>query len=131
MIGDSGGNQQGMEAVAARLNEAWAELPARVHFVKAFYNPGWEATENFTRTELGVDQTRKDGYHDDIWVTAMMMVTDPVQVRFEERVRADRASINGVSITPLEDTVALGQKMIEFRAALTVDAIRSAIAGQR
>lgn len=131
MIGDSGGNQQGMENIAGKLNEAWAELPARVHFIKAFYDPGWEATEDFTRTELGVDETRKDGYHDDIWVTAMMMVTDPAQVRFEERVRADRASINGVPITPLEDTVALGQQMIEFRAGLTVDAIRSAIARQQ
>ncbi|WOJ94346.1 creatininase family protein [Congregibacter variabilis] len=130
MIGDSGGNQKGMQTVAAKLNESWAEQPVRVHFIKAFYKPGWEATENFTRTELGVEQTRKDGYHDDIWVTAMMMVTDPAQVRFEERVRADRASINGVPITPLEDTVALGQQMIEFRAALTVDAIISAIAGQ-
>ncbi|EED33168.1 creatininase [gamma proteobacterium NOR5-3] len=128
MIGDSGGNQRGMDAVAARLNKQWEELPTRVHFVKEFYSPGWEATENFTRTELGVDETRKDGYHDDIWVTAMMMVTDPAQVRFEERVRAGRASINGVPIAPLKDTVELGRKMIAFRARLTADAIRHAIA---
>jgi creatinine amidohydrolase/Fe(II)-dependent formamide hydrolase-like protein len=127
MIGDSGGNQRGMQAVAAKLNERWAELPVRAHFVKEFYSPGWDAVEKFTTTELGVEETRKDGYHDDIWVTAMMMVTDPTQVRFEERVLAGRASINGVPITPLEDAVELGRQMIGFRADLTAEAIRSAI----
>ena len=68
-----------------------------------------------------------DGYHDDIWVTAMMMVTDPEQVRFNQRVDAGLASINGVAITPLAEIVQLGQQMIEFRAQFTADAIRAAI----
>ncbi|WOJ95646.1 creatininase family protein [Congregibacter brevis] len=131
MIGDSGGNQRGMAAVAEKLNQRWGASPTRFHFVKEFYSPGWEATENYTREVLGVDETRKDGHHDDIWVTAMMMVTDPAQVRFEERVAADLASINGVEITPLEDTVALGQQMIAFRAELTSEAIRAAIEASR
>ncbi|WP_439107397.1 creatininase family protein [Congregibacter sp.] len=131
MIGDSGGNQRGMEAVAARLNERWAGSSTRLHFVREFYDPGWEATENYTREVLGVSESRKDGYHDDIWVTAMMMVTDPAQVRFEERVAADLASINGVPITPLEDTVALGKQMIDFRAQLTADAISQRIKSAR
>jgi creatinine amidohydrolase/Fe(II)-dependent formamide hydrolase-like protein len=126
-IGDSGGNQQGMANVAASLNQRWRDETVRAHFIKDFYSPGWEATEEFTRTALGVDETRRDGYHDDIWVTAMMMVTDPAQVRFEQRVAAGLASINGVEITPLEKTVALGEAMIEFRAGLTADAIRTAI----
>lgn len=131
MIGDSGGNQRGMAAVATKLNQRWGASPTRFHFVKEFYSPGWEATENYTREVLGVDETRKDGHHDDIWVTAMMMVTDPAQVRFEERVAADLASINGVAITPLDDTVALGEQMIAFRAELTAEAIRGAIEASR
>jgi len=75
-----------------------------------------------------VRETRHDGYHDDIWVTAMMMVTDPAQVRFDERVDAGLASINGVALEPLADTVALGRAMIAFRARFTADAIRRAIA---
>ncbi|MDP5054168.1 MAG: creatininase family protein [Congregibacter sp.] len=131
MIGDSGGNQRGMQNVAVKLNTQWAASTTRVHFIEAFYSPGWEATENFSRDELGLDQTRDDGYHDDIWVTAMMMVTDPHQVRFDERVAAGLASINGVPITPLPEAVALGQKMIGFRAQLTAEAIREAIAAKR
>ncbi|MEE4302101.1 MAG: creatininase family protein, partial [Pseudomonadales bacterium] len=128
MIGDSGGNQRGMANVAERLNERWAGSGVRAHFVREFYDPGWVATEEYTAEVLGVAETRRDGHHDDIWVTAMMMVTDPDQVRFSERVDAGLASINGVPITPLADTVALGRRMIEFRAGLAADAIRSAIA---
>lgn len=127
MIGDSGGNQRGMAAATTKLNTRWAATGARFHFIEDFYNPGWEATENYTRTILGVDQTRDDGYHDDIWVTAMMMATDPDQVRFDERVAAGLASINGVAITPLSDAVKLGRKMLAFRAQLTVDAINQSL----
>lgn len=128
MIGDSGGNQAGMQNVAARLNERWVNTGTRAHFAREFYDPGWELTERYTEDELGVAETRSDGHHDDIWVTAMMMVTDPVQVRFEQRVDAGLAAINGVSIMPLNETVELGRKMIEFRATLTANAIREAIA---
>jgi creatinine amidohydrolase/Fe(II)-dependent formamide hydrolase-like protein len=128
MIGDSGGNQRGMASVADRLNAGWTGTGTRVHFVREYYDPGWEATERYTEQVLGVAETRRDGYHDDIWVTAMMMVVDPDLVRFDERVAAGRASINGVKLTPLAETVALGRRMIAFRAALTADAIREAIA---
>jgi len=128
LIGDSGGNQVGMAAVAGRLGAAWAGSGTAIHFVREYYDPGWTATEDYTRETLGVRETRHDGYHDDIWVTAMMMVTDPAQVRFDERVDAGLASINGVALEPLADTVALGRAMIAFRARFTADAIRRAIA---
>lgn len=59
----------------------------------------------------------------------MMMVVDPRHARYEERLAADLASINSVSIAPAEQTIELGRRMIEFRAAMTAEAIREAIAG--
>ncbi|MEM9208382.1 MAG: creatininase family protein [Pseudomonadota bacterium] len=131
MIGDSGGNQRGMQVVADQLNERWRSQPVRAHFIRDFYSPGWEDTERYTEQSLGVSEGAHDGYHDDIWVTAMMAVTDPEQIRFRERVAADLASINGVSLEPLSATVELGQKMIEFRARYTAEAIRAAIDEQQ
>ncbi|MEM6709678.1 MAG: creatininase family protein [Pseudomonadota bacterium] len=128
LIGDSGGNQRGMKNVADALNTVWAKEPTRAHFIRAYYSPGWEATEQYTAETLGVRETRSDGYHDDIWVTAMMMVIDPGQVRHAQRLDKGLASINGVSIEDVEATVALGKKMIEFRAGLTAEAIRESIA---
>ena len=127
LIGDSGGNQRGMAAVAEDLHKRWAGSGVAAHFVIEFYTPGWEETEKYTEEVLGVAESKNDGYHDDIWVTAMMMVTDPSSVRYHERVTADLASINGVPITPMEDAIELGKKMVAFRATYTANAIRAAI----
>ena len=127
LIGDSGGNQSGMANVAATLSELWSNEITRIHFAKEFYDPGWEATEQYTERELGIAESRHDGYHDDIWVTAMMMATDPEQVRYRQRVEAGLASINGIAIEPLDEAVQLGRKMIEFRAGFTAEAIRGVV----
>ena len=127
LIGDSGGNQRGMQAVSDRLNDRWADSGVRAHFIRAFYSPGWENTEKYTEEVLGAKQTKNDGHHDDMWVTAMMMVTDPTSVRYEERVDAGLASINGFDISDLEKTAELGRQMVEYRATTTADAIRESI----
>ena len=127
LIGDSGGNQRGMQAVAQSLNERWVGTGTGAHFIREFYDPGWEETEDYTANVLGVAESQNDGHHDDIWVTAMMMITAPEEVRYEQRVDAGLASINGVNLQPLEATVELGRKMMAFRAALTAEAIRNAI----
>jgi creatinine amidohydrolase/Fe(II)-dependent formamide hydrolase-like protein len=51
-IGDSGGNQSGMGAVASQLNRRWRGSGTAAHFVREYYDPGWEATEEFTRDVL-------------------------------------------------------------------------------
>ena len=127
LIGDSGGNQNGMEAVAQRLNERWSGTGTRAHFIREYYDPGWEATERYTAEVLGIDETQNDGHHDDFWVTALMTITAPEQVRYDQRVEAGLASINGVDLRPIEATVELGRRMNAFRAALTVEAIRNSL----
>jgi creatinine amidohydrolase/Fe(II)-dependent formamide hydrolase-like protein len=127
-IGDSGGNQTGMAEAAAALNERWAGTGRTAHFVREFYTPGWEETERYTEEVLGIAETGSDGYHDDIWVTAFMAVVDPVTIRWDQRVDAGLASINGVSLVPLQRTIELGERIVDFRAGYAADAIREAIA---
>jgi creatinine amidohydrolase len=123
-IGDSGGNQAGMAAAAAALNERWGET--RAHHIAGYYdNAGVMARMN----ELGVEEGSSDGYHDTYWLTAMQMTVDPSTVRYDERVAAGKATINGVSIAPMEETVALGQQLMEWRNHKTVQLIREAIGG--
>lgn len=131
LIGDSGGNQRGMERVAATLNDRWAGTDRRAHFVREFYTPGWEETERYTEEVLGIGEGEHDGYHDDIWVTAFMAVVDPETVRFDQRVDAGLASINGVSLVPLQKTIDLGERIVEFRSEYTARAVREAIEGAR
>jgi len=124
LIGDSGGNQSGLEKTAAALNAEWTD--AKAHFIGAFYEPGWTDTEAFAAEVLGVEEARSDGLHDDIYVTAMMAAADPRSVRHAERVEAGLASINGVDISDIERTADLGRRMIAFRAAGTAAAVRAA-----
>ena len=123
-IGDSGGNQTGMAAAAAALNERWGETKA--HHIAGYYdNAGVVARMN----ELGVEEGPSDGYHDTYWLTSMQMTVDPSSVRYDERVAAGKATINGVSIAPMEETIALGEQLMEWRNKKTVELIREAIAG--
>lgn len=123
-IGDSGGNQAGMAAAAAALNERWGE--AKAHHIAGYYdNAGVVARMN----ELGVEEGPSDGYHDTYWLTALQMTVDPSTVRYDQRVAAGMATINGVSITPKEETIALGEQLMEWRNSKTVELIRAAVAG--
>jgi creatinine amidohydrolase len=124
LIGDSGGNQDGMKTVAAKLNEKWAASKTRVHFVGEYYNHSavdkWLAKEGIKQVD--------EGFHDDFAITAQMMVVNPTYVRAKQRQAAGNFKINGVELAPVDKTIEWGRKIVDFRADLTVKAIRSAIA---
>ncbi len=122
-IGDSGGNQRGMEAVTALLNERWSDADA--HFIPEFYT--YRAVFEYMESELGISEGESDGFHDDFVITSIMAVDDPTSVRYEQRVAAGKASINGLSIEDLEHTVEIGKKLLQFRVDTTVKAINASI----
>jgi creatinine amidohydrolase len=123
-IGDSGGNQDGMKEVAATLNAAWTDGRTRVHFIPEYYD--YPGVQKWLETQ-GVKQTN-EGHHDDFQITAEMMVVDPASVRLQERIAAGKASINGVPIAPAEKAIEWGKKIVDYRAEITVKAIRERIA---
>ena len=122
-IGDSGGNQSGMEAVAARLNDDWDG--AEAHYVPEFYR--YREVFEWMEAELGIAEPTNDGIHDDFVITSIMMTNDPTTVRWQQRVDAGLASINGLSIADKDATVETGRKLLQFRVDRTVAAIREAI----
>ena len=109
-IGDSGGNQRGMETVAGELNQRWRGTGSRAHFIPEFYDI--EGTTDFMRDELGIEEGESDGFHDFYWITVQQMVTDPATVRYDERVDAGLAHINGLSIAPMEESVEVGRRIL-------------------
>ena len=123
-IGDSGGNQGGMAAVATALNERWRGS-ARAHFVPEFYR--YREVFEYMESELGISEPTNDGIHDDFVITSIMTTEDPESVRHAQRVAAGKASINGVSIEDLEATIEIGRKLLQFRVDRTVEAIQAAI----
>ena len=119
-IGDSGGNQTGMEAVASRLNAEWGSNKAL--FIGEFYDNA--GVQKHMEDTFGIVE-ESQGWHDNYWLTAMQASVDPETVRYEQRVRAGNASINGVSLTPLGNTIAVGEELLKWRIDQTVRVIQS------
>lgn len=128
-IGDSGGNQRGMESVADALNAAWGG-DARAHFIGEYYRspPG---SRNVLR-ELGVtsQDDPDDGLHDGAGITLNMMLDDPESVRWAARVATGQAVINGVSIANLTQSLAWAEEVAAARSERTADLIRDRIGGR-
>lgn len=124
LIGDSGGNQDGLKAVTEKLSKKWTDGKTKIVYIPEYYNYG-----NLGKwlEEQGIKQG-DEGLHDDFGMTAMMMSVDPKSVRTEQRIKANKFRINGVELAPQEKTVAIGKKIIDYRADTAVKAIRAALA---
>ena len=73
---------------------------------------------------------KSDNMHDDPVITLNMFIDDPNSVRYDERVKAGKATIDGVSIADRAKATDLAKKIVEFRADHTVAAINKAIAAK-
>ena len=59
------------------------------------------------------------------------MAYDPKAVRLEQRIAANKTTINGISIVPKEKTIAFGKKVVDWRANIAVEAIKKALAAKQ
>jgi creatinine amidohydrolase/Fe(II)-dependent formamide hydrolase-like protein len=137
LIGDSGGGEQlGMQAVSDRLNAQWRGRPAHVYYIPEYYTEDrWNC--EFMKNELGIVQkpdecsATRDLYHDSYEYEAMVATTDPTRIRPAQRIKAGLFEINGVNMAPIEKTIANGLLMVDYRADLTVRAIKKAMESRR
>jgi creatinine amidohydrolase len=123
LLGDSGGNQDGMKAVAERLNAKWEGGKTRVHFVPEYYD--YEAVDQWL-AQQGIKEVG-EGLHDSFAISAQLAAIDPVLIRAKQRQAAGKFSINGVALAPLEKTAEWGRKIIDYRVEAPVKAIRKAV----
>ena len=126
LFGDSGGNQNGQRAVADSLTALWKGSPVVAH-VQEYYD---YARVSEHMKSKGLVSGTSDGLHDDPVITLNMLMDDPNSVRYDDRVRAGLARIDGVSIADRAQAAAWGQEIVDFRAEFTVEAIRKAIANK-
>src|SRR5262249_58301407 len=124
LSGDRGGNQKGMEAVANDLNAKWPGGRTKVYYIREYYD--YPDVARWLEAQ-GIRQT-PEGLHDDFAITAQMAAVDPNSVRAAERIKAGRFRINGVELAPLEKTAAWGRKIADYRAEITIAALRRAMA---
>ena len=125
-IGDSGPNQEGQTAVAAKLNREWASLNTRVHAIPGYYrsDPEGDAAIMMAR---GIKK-EQIGNHADPRDTSQMMAVDPTMVRNSKIVAADGK--NGIQGDPRGSSAEIGHALIDKNMARTVDLIRQSIAAR-
>jgi len=127
LIGDSGGNQPVMRTVARELSAKWAAGKTKIHYIAEYYDyPGAAA---FADRTLGWKQV-DEGHHDDPVISSIMMTVDPSTVRIQQRIARQKASINGIPLAPIDHAIAAGKRIVDYRADVTVAAIRKAVGAQ-
>ena len=125
LLGDSGGNQDGMKAVAERLSSQWRGGKTKVHFIGSFYD--YTGLTKWVEDQ-GVKQVSED-IHDDFVITTQMLAVDPTTVRMKQRIAANKFTINGVALAPAAKSIEWGKKIIDHRADLAAQEIRRVTGG--
>jgi creatinine amidohydrolase len=112
LLGDHGGYQSNLAAVADRLNHRWASTPARAHFIAGYY--------------------RESGGHADLDDTSLMLATDPSMVRLRCLRSAPRpdASDGVYGADPRAASAERGRAAADAQVAAAVRAIRRATAAR-
>jgi creatinine amidohydrolase/Fe(II)-dependent formamide hydrolase-like protein len=131
LVADSGGNPPGLIDVANELNATWKGAPARVFYLPEYYDEDrW--SYDYMKKTLGITQipdvqsaTRWD-IHDDYHYEALVAVQDPKLVHAEQRIKAKKFSIYGVEIGSVAKLVENGKKLADYRATITLNALKKA-----
>ena len=127
LLGDSGSNQPGQRAVAARLNRQWAATPVRVHAIDDYYRAGTQGFRDILRARGYGDA--EIGGHAGLADTSLMLAIDPRLVRVDRLARSPEASTtDGVEGDPRASSAELGRLGVEVIVSRTVQAIQKAIA---
>ena len=124
-LGDHGGYQHNLQAVAARLNREWAKTPARAYAVAEYYAaadtqyPKLLASQGFPAAEIGTHAGLAD--------TSLMLALDPGLVRVDKlAAAADAGAAGGALGDPRRANAGLGQAGVDAIVGASVDAIRRA-----
>lgn len=130
LVGDSGGNQAGMRRVAA----LWKGKTSRVHYIADYYDRdpwSFEFLKSKGIVQGPVAAASRNGIHDDVYFEAQLAALEPEWIRAEQRRKVGLLSLHGVKLEPIEKTAELGRQLAEYRAGITVEAIRKAMANGR
>ena len=127
-IGDSGSNQRMLTGVADELKAAWRGEDVLVAHIPEYYNYG--DVLRYQNEVLGKVELNKDldGYHDDYYISSIIMNDSPDHIRLPQRQAVNLDHINSLHIDEAEG-LEIGRKITQFRADVTAAAIERLRAG--
>ena len=123
LIGDSGGNQNGMKAAADQLNAAWQNTGARALFIGDYYTKS--AAD--IRTYLGgLGFSLNDiGSHAGMVDTSELLFVNPALVRRDRLAPGGGSPDSGVNGDPTKATAALGKALVQIKIDNALAQIRA------
>jgi creatinine amidohydrolase/Fe(II)-dependent formamide hydrolase-like protein len=133
LLGDHGGYQGSLKAVAERLNRKWASPPAAARAHALYIGEYYQAVETTFNQELRTRGYGADiGTHADLNDTSLMLAVDPSMVRFQELQAAPKpdASAGVYGGDPRRASAALGRLGADAQVSAAVQAVRRARARQ-
>jgi creatinine amidohydrolase/Fe(II)-dependent formamide hydrolase-like protein len=127
LIGDSGGNQNGMKAAADQLNVAFASTGGRALFIGDYYTK----SSADIRTYLGGLGFSLDaiGSHAGMVDTSELLFVNPALVRRERLAPSGGSADSGVSGDPTKATADLGKKLVQIKIDNALAQIRAGLVG--
>ena len=113
-IGDSGGNQAGMVAVAKALNEAWKDAGTKVYALTDYYEGGREHYRAWMEAAFGYDDATV-GAHAGVSDTSQMLYVHPNGIRKDRIQPWGGPADSGVSGDPMKATAEIGRMGIAYK----------------
>jgi creatinine amidohydrolase/Fe(II)-dependent formamide hydrolase-like protein len=131
LIGDSGGNQQGMKAVADKLNadSSFKASGVRLHFIGDYYTKAHAEQNNWLADTLKIMPRAEIGSHANIMDTSELMYIHPELVKTDRYGIANQA--NGVSGDPSKSSKEIGKHLLDSKVRLALAQIRQSMEAPR
>jgi len=114
LIGDSGGNQPGLAAVADALNREWAGSGVRVYALVDYYQQGRVLIRDYLLRTFGWD-ARTVGSHAGTTDTSQLLYVYPAGVRLDRLAPSGGSPDSGVNGDPTKATAEIGRVAIDFK----------------
>jgi creatinine amidohydrolase len=128
IVGDNGGNQNGIRAVATKLNGEWAGSGVTVYPLTDYYDRGQDYTRIWLQAQYGYEMS-EIGTHAGITDTSAMMYVFPNGIRRDMIVENPG---DGVSGNPTRARADIGNMVVNFKVLATLaqyESLKSAAAG--
>lgn len=126
LIGDSGGNQEGMNAVSTKLNEEWKGTGVRLHFIGDYYGKAHAAREAWIIDTAKLISRDSIGNHANILDTSELLFIHPELVKTDRYSQATPA--NGSTGSPRKATKEVGKKSLDVKISFALAQIRASMA---
>jgi creatinine amidohydrolase/Fe(II)-dependent formamide hydrolase-like protein len=123
-IGDSGGNQGGIRAVAEKLNAEWKDQGVKVFPLTDYYEGGREHYRAWLLAAYGYDD-QVIGSHAGISDTSQLLHVKPAAVRKDQIKPWGGPQDSGVSGDPMKATAEIGRMGIEFKVNAAIAQMRT------